>query len=137
MIKRMILITAAFLAVKTCGAEALSVNKESNAVPGTNQKSVEPKTAEQEKAERIAALDRQRAELVLKIHRKRQELLKNNPKLRKMHQLLLKQTRELALELDSNLQMRKLNDSLRDVERQLEKEQAPGKVSKTAPDSRK
>ena len=133
MINRMILITAAFLAVKTCGAEALSANKESNAVPGTNQKSLEPKTSEQIKAERIAALDQQRTELMMKIHRKRQELLKNNPKLRKMHQLLLKQTRELALELDSNIQMRKLNDSLRDVERQLEKEQAPEKISKTAP----
>lgn len=137
MVKRIILITAAFLAVKICGAESLSVSKESDAVSRTNQKSAEQKTAEQEKAERIAALDQQRTELVLKIHKKRQELLKSNPKLRKMHQQLLKQTRELALELDSNIQMRRLNNSLRDVERQLEKEQAPVKTGKTDQDQKK
>ena len=127
MIKRMILITAAFLAVKTCGAEVLSGNKESDSVPGTDQKTVEQKTVEQEKAERIAALNRKRAGLLLKIYKKRQELLRNNPKLRRMYQQLLKQTRDLALELDSNFQMRSLNDSLHDVERQLKKEQEPAK----------
>ena len=39
-----------------------------------------------------------------------------------MHQQLLKQVRELALELNANREMRTLNDELSEVERQLKNE---------------
>ena len=39
-----------------------------------------------------------------------------------MHQQILKQVRELALELNANREMRTLNDELSEVERQLKSE---------------
>ena len=47
------------------------------------------------------------------------ELLKNNPKLRKMYLEIVRQTQELAIELDSDLDIRSLNRDLRQVETQL------------------
>ena len=85
-------------------------------------KVIDSKTAEREKARKLAELNSKRTELIRRIHEKRQNLLKNNPKLRRMHQQLLKQVRELALELNANREMRTLNDELSEVERQLKNE---------------
>jgi len=72
-------------------------------------------------AETVAGLQTEKAELIRKIVQKRAELLKNDPKLHRMYIQLLKQTRALALELDSNREMRELNDALSEVEKKIRK----------------
>lgn len=121
MFKRIILITAALLVLKTYGADEIRTDNVSG-VPTGERQIKNPKAADQEITKKIAELSGMKTDLIRKIHEKRKELLKSNPKLRRMHVQLLKQTRELALELDSNREMRKLNDSLIEVERQLEQE---------------
>jgi hypothetical protein len=118
----MILTAAVLLAVTGYGADGITTDNVAGAQIGTKQKTVDPKTAEREKARKLAELNSKRTELFRKLHEQRQNLLKNNPKLRRMHQQLLKQARELALELNANREMRKLNDELSEVERQLRNE---------------
>jgi|GEM_PF-2576651 len=72
-------------------------------------------------AAKIASLQSEKNELIRKIVLKRTELLKNDPKLHRMYIQLLKQTRALALELDSNREMRELNDALSEVEKKIKK----------------
>ena len=129
MFKRMILTAAALLAVSGYGADGITTS--SAAGTETKQKVTGPKAAEREKARKIEELNSKRTDLIRRIHEKRQGLLKNNPKLRRMHQQLLKQVRELALELNANREMRTLNDELGEVERQLknELESQPAKQS--------
>lgn len=122
MFKRMILTAAALLAVSGYGADGITTGNVAGAQTGTKQKVIDPQAAEREKAGKIAELNSKRTELIRRIHEKRQGLLKNNPKLRRMHQQLLKQVRELALELNANREMRTLNDELGEVERQLKNE---------------
>ena len=135
MFKRMLFTAAAFLAAAGFGADGITIDNVSGARTETKQKTISQKAAEREKAARIAELNSKKTELTRKIYQKRQELLKNNPKLRRMYQQLLKQTRELALELDANREMRQLNDSLSDVERRLknELETKPEKKSASEP----
>lgn len=73
-----------------------------------------------EKAEKIQDLKNQRKELLVKIQKRRAELLKNNPKLMKMYLKLLKQARELALELDADRQIQELNEAYLKVVKKLE-----------------
>lgn len=122
MFKRMIVIAAAILAAAGYGADGITINNARGARTETKPAAVSAKNAEQERAAKIAELSSKRTDLIRKIHLKRQDLLKNNPKLRRMYQQLLKQTRELALELDANREMRQLNDGLADVERRLKNE---------------
>ena len=122
MFKRMLFTAAAFLAAAGFGADGITIDNVSGARTETKQKAVSQKAAEQEKARKISELNSKRTELIRRIHEKRQGLLKNNPKLRRMHQQLLKQVRELALELNANREMRTLNDELSEVERQLKNE---------------
>ncbi len=122
MFKRIIFTAAVFLAAAGYGVDGITIKNAGKAPTETSPKVTSGKTAEQEKAEKIAELNSKRTELIGKIHRKRQELLKNNPKLRRMYQQQLKQTLELALELDANREMRQLNDGLADVERRLKNE---------------
>ena len=137
MFKRMLFTAAAFLAAAGFGADGITIDNVSGARTETKQKAVSQKAAEQEKAARIAELNSKRTELTRRIHLKRQELLKNNPKLRRMYQQLLKQTRELALELDANREMRQLNDSLSDVERRLKQELETKPAKQSASESKK
>ena len=74
-----------------------------------------------EETAKIAELQAQKNEIIRKIVLKRTELLKNDPKLQRMYIQLLKQTRALALELDSNREMRELNDALAEVEKKMKK----------------
>ena len=122
MFKRMILTAAALLAFTGYGADGITTSNAAGTQTGTKQKVIDPKVAEREKAQKIAELNSKRTDLIRRIHEKRQGLLKNNPKLRRMHQQLLKQVRELALELNANREMRTLNDELSEVERQLKNE---------------
>ena len=122
MFKRMILTAAALLAVTCNGADGITTGNAAGTQIETKQKVTDPKAAEREKAGKIAELNSKRINLIRQIHEKRQGLLKNNPKLRRMHQQLLKQVRELALELNANREMRTLNDELSEVERQLKNE---------------
>ena len=131
MFKRMILTAAALLAVTGYGADGITTGNAAGKQIETKQKVTSPKAAEREKAGKIAELNSKRTDLIRRIHEKRQGLLKSNPKLRRMHQQLLKQVRELALELNANREMRTLNDELGEVERQLknELESQPAKQS--------
>ena len=122
MFKRMILTAAALLAVTGYGADGITTGNAAGTQTETKQKAANPKAAEREKARKIAELNSKRTDLIRRIHEKRQGLLKSNPKLRRMHQQLLKQVRELALELNANREMRTLNDELSEVERQLKNE---------------
>ena len=122
MFKRMIFTAAALLTAAGYGADGITIDNLSGARKENQPAAVSQKTAEEEKAEKVAELTRQRKELIRKIQQKRKELLKNNPKLRRMYQQLLKQTRELALELDANREMRQLNDDLGDIDRRLKNE---------------
>ena len=79
----------------------------------------EKKLSPEEEQEKIRQLEAERIELLKKIQKKRTELLKNNPKLRKMYLEILRQTQELAIELDSDLDIRSLNSDLREIETQL------------------
>ncbi len=122
MFKRMILTAAALLALTGYGADGITTRNAAGTQTETKQKVTNPQAAERARAEKIAELNSKRTGLIRRIHEKRQELLKNNPKLRRMHQQLLKQVRELALELNANREMRTLNDELSEVERQLKNE---------------
>ena len=76
-----------------------------------------------EQAEKIQELKTQRKELLAKIQKRRAELLKNNPKLMKMYLQLLKQARELALELDADRKIQELNEEYFKVVKKLEQEE--------------
>ena len=78
------------------------------------------KKAEKEELAKIQALEEQCAELRTKIREKRAQLLKTNPKLTKMYLELVRQARELALELDSNREIQELNDACSDAEKKLQ-----------------
>ena len=137
MFKRMIFTAAAFLAAAVYGADGITINNVSGARTETKPKVFSQRAVERERALKLAELNKERTDLLRKIHLKRQELLKNNPKLRRMHQQLLKQTRELALELDANREMRQLNDSLDEVERRLKNEQETRPDQKSASNQNK
>ena len=133
----MIFTAAAFLAAAVYGADGITINNVSGARTETKPKVFSQRAVERERALKLAELNKERTDLLRKIHLKRQELLKNNPKLRRMHQQLLKQTRELALELDANREMRQLNDSLDEVERRLKNEQETRPDQKSASNQNK
>ena len=130
MFKRMISITAVMVLLNSTGA---AEQKAATPDRKDERQTVVKTPAEQVKTERIAELNRRKMELIRQIHATRKDLLKNNPKLRRMHQQLLKQARELALELNANREMSKLNDSLSEVESMLKKEQAPAPEKKPDP----
>ena len=136
MFKRMISTAAALLAVTCCGADGITTDNVAGAQTGT-QKTIDRKAAEREKAEKLNQLNSKRTVLIRKIHEKRQFLLKSNPKLRRLHQQLLKQARELALELNANREMRTLNDELTEVERQLKNELAASPAKPAVPEQKK
>ena len=107
-------------------AGAAAAENHSGNTGGTIRTGTEPQARKKispEEEARVRELQDQRNELLQKIHRKRVELLKNDPKLRRMYMQLLKQTRELAMELDANREMRIMNDALSEIERKLEREQ--------------
>ncbi|MBQ9337808.1 MAG: hypothetical protein IJS14_11000 [Lentisphaeria bacterium] len=79
----------------------------------------EKKTDPEEEAAKIRELENQRRALFRRLQQKRIDLLKNNPKLNKMYLDILRQTQELAIELDSDMEIRALNNELREVEKQL------------------
>lgn len=82
--------------------------------PGTAEKRISP-----EEMQKIQELKNLRLEILKNIRKKRAELLSGNPKLRKMYLQLLQLSRELALELDSNREMKELNDAYYEIEKKL------------------
>lgn len=124
MLKKILLITCAAVSLHALqAAEVRTDNLTASRTGNAEAKGKDLKAAEREKAKRIEELTEKRQALLLKIHQKRKDLLKNNPKLRRMYLQLLKDTRELALELDANREMRELNDQLQEVERELNQKQ--------------
>ena len=83
-----------------------------------DEKAVKKTTTEEDMA-KIQELETERRALLLKLQQKRIELLKNNPKLHKMYMDILKQTQDLAIELDSDMEIRTLNRELHEIEMQL------------------
>jgi len=118
MIKRLMLLSAALLAFHAAGADSPA----SASASETKKKDVDIHTAVREKTARVQTLTAQRNDLLGKQKQKRQELLKTNPKLRRMYLQILKQTRQLALELDANREIRQMNDKIHEIEKDLEKE---------------
>ncbi len=88
-------------------------------VPSAQEDAVARKKAEKEELAKIQELEKQCAELRSRIRKKRVQLLKNNPKLTKMYMDLVRQARELALELDSNREIQELNDAFSDADKKL------------------
>ena len=118
MIKRMMLLSASLLMLNTAWAgspaaapDLVSEDKDGNI-----------STAIREKTERIQTLTAEQGNLVEKQKQKRKELLKNNPKLRRMYLQILKQARQLALELDADREISQINDRLHEIGKNLDKE---------------
>ncbi|MBO4633568.1 MAG: hypothetical protein J5858_16760 [Lentisphaeria bacterium] len=122
MTAKRILIAASILLLAGAAAAADQNRKADGTAQSETEPPVRKKISPEEEA-RIRELQNQRNDLLQKIHQKRVELLKNDPKLRRMYMQLLKQTRELAMELDANREMRLMNDELNEINRKLDREQ--------------
>ena len=118
MIKRMMLLSAALLMLNTAGADASDALSD----PESGDKNIDIQVAVKDKSDRIQTLTDQRKALLERKKQKRKGLLKNNPKIRRMYLQILKQTQQLALELDADREISQMNDQLRDIERNLDKE---------------
>ena len=118
MIKRMMLLSAVWIAFHAVGAD--SADSPSNS--GSGDKNVDIRTVAKEKDARIRTLTEQHRGLLEKQKQKRKELLKNNPKIRRMYLQILKQVRQLAMELDANREISQINDRIHETEKELRKE---------------
>ena len=118
MIKRMMLLSAAWIAFNAVGADSAT----SPSDLGSGDKNVDIRAVVKEKDARIQTLTVQHRELLEKQKRKRKELLKTNPKIRRMYLQILKQVRQLAMELDANREISQINDRIQDTEKELQKE---------------
>ena len=118
MIKRMMLLSAVWIIFNAAGAD--SPLPPSDSESGNND--VDIQAVVQEKSTRIRTLTDQHRELIEKQKQKRKELLKTNPKIRRMYLQILKEARQLALELDANREISQINDRLHEIEKDLEKE---------------
>ena len=118
MIKRMMLLSAAWIAFNAVGADSAT----SPSDLGSGDKNVDIRAVVKEKDARIQTLTVQHRELLEKQKRKRKELLKTNPKIRRMYLQILKQVRQLAMELDANREISQINDRIHETEKELRKE---------------
>jgi len=118
MIKRMMLLSAAWIAFSVAGAD--SADSPSDTESG--DKDVDIRAVVKEKDARIRTLTEQHRGLLEKQKQKRKELLKTNPKIRRMYLQILKQVRQLAMELDANREISQINDRIHETEKELRKE---------------
>ena len=118
MIKRIMILSAALMLLNAAGEDSQDPPDASE----QEEKTVDIQTVVKGKNEKIQSLTVQHRDLLEKQKRKRKELLKNNPKIRRMYLQILKQARQLALELDANREIRQINDQLQEIEKTLEKE---------------
>lgn len=77
---------------------------------------------------KFKSLLKEREELQLKMHALRVKLISDDPDLAKLHKQIMALHKELAIQLDSKRDMRKLSDKLRDLDSELDK--LPKKDSK-------
>ena len=119
---KFIVFTAMSFLLSAAHAAPVQTGKSSEQRSAQTEAAASKKVSSQD-SEKVKTLQEQRRELIIKIQKTRMELLKKDPKLRRMHLQLIKQTRELALELDANREMRALNDALFELEQKLEREQ--------------
>ncbi len=104
------------------GMLALFTSVQAAPTPGTTsaqEDAVARKKAEKEELAKIQELEEQCAQLRTRIVEKRAQLLKTNPKLTKMYLELVRQARELALELDSNREIQELNEAYLETGKKL------------------
>ena len=112
------LLSAAWIAFNAVGADSAT----SPSDLGSGDKNVDIRAVVKEKDARIQTLTVQHRELLEKQKRKRKELLKTNPKIRRMYLQILKQVRQLAMELDANREISQINDRIHETEKELRKE---------------
>lgn len=72
-----------------------------------------------DKAEEIKRLESKRAEITWKIVDKRTELISSNPDLKQLHDQIMALHREMALKLDANPEMQKLNAEAEAIDQQI------------------
>jgi len=113
-----LMLTAGMLALLTTVFGAPSTP--ANATPARKNSSVS-RNAEKDELAKIQELELMHREFIARIQKKRMELLKTNPKLAKMYLELLKVSRELAVELDSDPEIQELNEARYELERKLNK----------------
>lgn len=109
----MLKMTGKFLLIGLTAALMLSAAAKETAVQPAAVKYTDPQAA--------AELEARKKVLEENIRKKRQELLRTDPKLRRMHEQLLKQIRAIAIELDSKKEMRSLNDAAKEIDVKLDK----------------
>lgn len=118
MIKRMMLLSAVWIAFNAAGADSAVSPSDS----GSGDKNMDIRAVAKEKDARIRSLTEQHRGLLEKQKQKRKELLKNNPKIRRMYLQILKQVRQLAMELDANREISQINDRIHETEKELRQE---------------
>ncbi len=72
-----------------------------------------------DKAEELKRLENQRKELTWKIVDKRAEIIASNPDLKQLHDQIMAMHREMALKLDANPEMQKLNEQAEKLDQQI------------------
>ena len=70
---------------------------------------------------KFKSLIKEREELQLKMHSMRVKLISEDPDLAKLHKQIMALHKELAIQLDSKKDMRKLSDKLRELDAELDK----------------
>lgn len=70
---------------------------------------------------KFKALLKEREDLQLKMHAMRVKLISDDPELAKLHKQIMALHKELAIQLDSKRDMRKLSDKLRELDAEFDK----------------
>jgi len=70
---------------------------------------------------KFKGLMKDREDLQLKMQATRVKLINSDPDLQKLHKQIMALHKELAIQLDSKKDMRKLNDKLRELDTEIEK----------------
>lgn len=76
--------------------------------------------AEYKDSERAARISRERDAVVIKMFETRTNLIKEDPKLQKLHRQIMALHKEMAIEIDSKKDMIILNQELKKLDRELE-----------------
>ncbi len=110
------IIAAAFAITAYCASDA--------APKAPSKQEIEPYMLEpwdfQDPA-KFKSLIKEREELQLKMHALRVKLITEDPDLAKLHKQIMALHKELAIQLDSKKDMRKLSDKLRDLDAEMDK----------------
>ena len=120
-----ITLAAAFAATAYCASDSSSAkDAKSSASSQKDKASLEPYMLDpwdfQDPA-KFKSLIKEREDLQTKMYNLRLKLIKDDPDLQKLHEQIMALHKELAIQLDSKKDMRKLTDRLRDIDSSLDK----------------